>query len=80
MKAKLFLECSFEGLEYSDGSKRVNMPVNTLSCKGLLKSSHPWKFGSWLPTIEFIGSDITWVFMSKQERDNEYNTLLEYEL
>lgn len=58
----------------------LNFPVNIVKVECLIKSAlhADWNANTSfvIPTIEFGGISCKWYFMSQQERDEEFNSLL----
>jgi hypothetical protein len=83
MKAKLFLNCSVESIKYMRGKTVHNYPVCVTQIQWMKKSIYSWyPDNKGKPSIVFklVEDAVEWAFNNEEERNNEYQRLLEYEL
>ena len=77
----MFVTSSIEGVKYMRGEFVKNYPVNLSLCKSIRKSKLAWyPDNTGKPAIAFDGCDIEWVYDSVEDRDREYNKLIDIQL
>jgi hypothetical protein len=75
---KLFIEPSINSLTYR-GNEIVNRPVNILLVETFFKSKtayYPDNDGKPSITVMFNENRVEWVYDTEEERDGDYNRLL----
>ena len=74
----MFVQCTVPSVRYMHGKSLNNDPVNLAYCKRIRKSTYNWyPDNDGLPTIEFKGCGARWVFDSTEDRDKEFDRVLQ---
>lgn len=67
-----FATCLVESVNYNNNTLE-NVPVNLALCKSINKGKYSWypdNIG--LPSIEFGGCDITWIYADESTRNSDF--------
>ena len=77
----MFVESSINGITYRRGEFVKNRSVNLNLCTSIQKGKFAWypdNVGK--PAIIFVGCGIEWAYDDKEDRDRDYNKLIDIKL
>ncbi|ALF52254.1 hypothetical protein ACX27_04320 [Nostoc piscinale CENA21] len=72
-----FIKCSCENAKYNSYSQH-NSPVNIdLACQIVKGRANAYPDNQGAPTIAFVGINIEWVYEKEEDRDADYEMILQ---